>query len=111
MSSKTGFAVSSVHQKTAITSQNAQMRQAFGGALSPEQRAALNHVRGEKQLSSVVGLAGAGKSTLLATANDAWRQQGITVHGAALAGKAVHQRTCAITQALAARRGVQGNDI
>lgn len=91
LSSTTGFAVSSAYRERAITSQNAQMRRAFGGALSHEQRAALDHVLGGKQLSSVVGLAGAGKSTLLATARDAWVRQGITVRGAALAGKAAEE--------------------
>lgn len=91
LSATSGFAFEQPHIKHAIKSQNAKMRQAFGGELSHEQRAALNHVLGDKQLSSVVGFAGAGKSTLLATARDAWARQGMTVHGAALAGKAAEE--------------------
>ncbi|MEO0666713.1 MAG: AAA family ATPase [Pseudomonadota bacterium] len=86
-----GFAVGALQQKQAIKAQNAKMRRSFSGKLSDEQRAALTHILGDKQLSSVVGLAGAGKSTLLATAQDAWAKQGITVHGAALAGKAAEE--------------------
>lgn len=91
MSSRTGFGVGATHVRQAVKSQNAKMLHAFGGELSQEQRAALNQVLGDKQLSSVVGLAGAGKSTLLATARDSWARQVITVHGAALAGKAAEE--------------------
>ncbi|MEM1350944.1 MAG: AAA family ATPase [Pseudomonadota bacterium] len=91
MSAKTGVAVNTTHIKQAITSQNTKMRRAFGGKLSDEQQSALHHILGERQMSSVVGLAGAGKSTLLATAQEAWTKQGMTVHGAALAGKAAEE--------------------
>lgn len=91
MSAAGGFAINAAHIKQAAKTQNAKMHHAFGGKLSQEQRAALHHVLGERQLSSVVGLAGAGKSTLLATARDAWARQGVTVHGAALAGKAAEE--------------------
>lgn len=91
MSASGGFAINQTHIKNSVRSQNAQMHRAFGGELSQEQRAALNHVLGDKQLSSVVGLAGAGKSTLLATARDAWARQDVKVHGAALAGKAAEE--------------------
>lgn len=91
MSASGGFAVNQTHIKNAVKSQNARMRRAFGGGLSQEQRTALDHVLRDKQLSSVVGLAGAGKSTLLATARDAWARQDVTVHGAALAGKAAEE--------------------
>lgn len=91
MSKAGGFNVDHAHRQAALNIQNAKMRRAFGGALSHEQRAALDHVLDDKQLSSVVGLAGAGKSTLLATARDAWARQGVTVHGAALAGKAAEE--------------------
>ena len=64
------------------------MQRTFGGRLSQEQRDALKHVLDDNGLANVIGLAGAGKSTMLATAMDAWTRQGITVHGAALAGKA-----------------------
>lgn len=91
MSATSGFAVHSAHINHAIKSQNRKMRRAFGGKLSDEQQAALRHVLDDTQLSSVVGLAGAGKSTLLATAQEAWTEQGVTVHGAALAGKAAEE--------------------
>lgn len=91
MSATGGHSVDQTHTIQAVKFRNAQMRRAFGGELSGEQLAALNHVLGEKQLSSVVGFAGAGKSTLLATARDAWARQGVTVHGAALAGKAAEE--------------------
>lgn len=91
MSVKGGFAVNTTHIKQVITSQNDKMRRAFGGKLSDEQQNALRHILGERQMSSVIGLAGAGKSTLLATAQEAWTKQGMTVHGAALAGKAAEE--------------------
>lgn len=91
MSLTGGFSVGSAQIKQAVKTQNAQMRGAFGGELSREQRIALDHVLGDKQLSCIVGLAGAGKSTLLATARDAWVRHGMTVHGAALAGKAAEE--------------------
>ncbi|MEJ8476705.1 AAA family ATPase [Roseibium algae] len=83
-----GFHVNEIHIKAAMKRQDAAMRQAFGGKLSNEQRAAICDVLGGSQIACVVGLAGAGKSTMLATAMDAWKRQGVTVHGAALAGKA-----------------------
>ena len=88
MASTTGYGVARQHITHAIRSQNQKMKRAFGGSLSDEQCTALDHILNDQQLACVVGLAGAGKSTLLATAMDAWRHQGITVHGAALAGKA-----------------------
>ena len=91
MSATGGFAVHSTHINQAIKVQNRKMRRAFGGKLSDEQQSALQHVLGDKQLSSVVGLAGAGKSTLLATAQEAWTKHGVTVHGAAMAGKAAEE--------------------
>mgnify|MGYP001795570829 CR=1 FL=1 len=88
MTDANGFGVARSHIETAMRSQNRQMHRAFGGHLSAEQCAALEHILSDRQMASVVGLAGAGKSTMLATAMDAWTRQGITVHGAALAGKA-----------------------
>lgn len=88
LAGKNGQAVSSRIVNQAISDQNHDMRNAFGGALSDEQEGALRHITDREQLSLVVGLAGSGKSTMLKTAYDAWRRQGITVHGAALAGKA-----------------------
>ncbi|MEM9764476.1 MAG: AAA family ATPase [Pseudomonadota bacterium] len=83
-----GFAVDASHRRAAIQTQDRALHQAFGGHLSAEQRDAIAHVLGAGQVCSVVGLAGAGKSTMLAGAAEAWRRQGVTVHGAALAGKA-----------------------
>ncbi|GFE49018.1 hypothetical protein So717_07710 [Roseobacter cerasinus] len=91
MSARHGFGVSAVHIASATLAKNRETKKAFGGKLSLEQQTALHHVLGKKQLSSVVGLAGAGKSTLLATAHNAWAKQGMTVHGAALAGKAAEE--------------------
>ncbi|MEO0682953.1 MAG: AAA family ATPase, partial [Pseudomonadota bacterium] len=88
MARRRGSGVSGDHRSAAVQGQNAEMRRAFGGRLSHEQLAAIEHVLGDNDFACVVGLAGAGKSTLLATAADAWRRQGLTVHGAALAGKA-----------------------
>ena len=91
MAASRGFGVSKPNIDRAMRDQNQIMRRDFGGALSAEQRAALGHVTGDVQLSSIVGLAGAGKSTLLKTAAQARERQGITVHGAALAGKAAEE--------------------
>ncbi|ADU13138.1 Ti-type conjugative transfer relaxase TraA [Asticcacaulis excentricus] len=57
--------------------------------MSDEQKDAVRHITGDAQIAVVVGFAGAGKSTLLSAAKEAWEAQGYTVHGAALAGKAV----------------------
>ncbi|WP_415402425.1 AAA family ATPase [Tateyamaria sp. SN3-11] len=71
----------------ALTTQNRVLAQ-FGAALSDEQRDAVHAMTNAARLSMVVGRAGTGKSTILAAANDAWINAGITVHGAALSGKA-----------------------
>lgn len=84
----TGRAVKRGRVKQVIANQNRKMRQAFGGALSKEQEAAIEHITGGEQLSLIVGLAGSGKSTMLRTAHEAWAHDCIKVHGAALAGKA-----------------------
>jgi len=83
-----GPRVAKTHIQAAKAKQNASLQAAFGGQLSAEQSAAVDHVLGPEALAQVVGLAGAGKSTMLATAAEAWTRQGIKVHGAALAGKA-----------------------
>ncbi len=54
--------------------------------LGPEQRAAYEHVTGERGLALVVGYAGTGKSTMLGAAREAWEAQGYSVRGAALSG-------------------------
>lgn len=57
-----------------------------GLVLSGEQRAAFEHVTGERGLSVVVGYAGTGKSAMLGVARDAWESAGYNVRGAALSG-------------------------
>jgi Ti-type conjugative transfer relaxase TraA len=57
-----------------------------GLVLSGEQRAAFEHVTGERGLGVVVGYAGTGKSAMLGVARDAWESAGFTVRGAALSG-------------------------
>ena len=60
----------------------------FNG-LSAEQAQAVRHVVVDSgAVKSVRGLAGTGKSFMLSRARDAWEQAGMTVIGAALAGKA-----------------------
>jgi Ti-type conjugative transfer relaxase TraA len=54
--------------------------------LSPEQRAAFEHVTAKGDVKAVVGVAGSGKSTLLAAARQAWEAEGLTVKGTALSG-------------------------
>ena len=54
--------------------------------LGVEQRAAYEHVTGERGLALVVGYAGTGKSTMLGAAREAWEAQGYSVRGAALSG-------------------------
>ncbi|AMK24680.1 Ti-type conjugative transfer relaxase TraA [Sphingobium sp. SJ10-10] len=57
-----------------------------GLELSGEQRAAFEHVTGERGLSVVVGYAGTGKSAMLGVAREAWERGGYDVRGAALSG-------------------------
>lgn len=57
-----------------------------GLMLSGEQRAAFEHVTGERGLSVVVGYAGTGKSAMLGVAREAWERAGYEVRGAALSG-------------------------
>ncbi|MDI7861916.1 Ti-type conjugative transfer relaxase TraA [Rhizobiaceae bacterium n13] len=56
--------------------------------LSDEQKAAIEHVTGEKRIAAVIGRAGAGKTTMLKAAREAWETAGYRVVGGALAGKA-----------------------
>ena len=57
-----------------------------GMELSGEQRAAFDHVTGERDLSLVVGYAGTGKSAMLGVAREAWESAGLEVRGVALSG-------------------------
>ncbi len=57
-----------------------------GLELTGEQRAAFDHVTGERGLSVVVGYAGTGKSAMLGVAREAWERGGYEVRGAALSG-------------------------
>jgi Ti-type conjugative transfer relaxase TraA len=57
-----------------------------GLILTGEQRAAFEHVTGERGLGVVVGYAGTGKSAMLGVAREAWESAGYTVRGAALSG-------------------------
>ncbi|KEZ16889.1 Conjugal transfer protein TraA [Sphingobium yanoikuyae] len=57
-----------------------------GLLLSGEQRAAFEHVTGDRDLSIVVGYAGTGKSAMLGVAREAWERSGLEVRGAALSG-------------------------
>ena len=60
--------------------------EARGLVLASEQRAAFEHVTGERGLSVVVGYAGTGKSAMLGVAREAWERAGYEVRGAALSG-------------------------
>jgi len=57
-----------------------------GLVLTGEQRAAFEHVTGERGLSVVVGYAGTGKSAMLGVAREAWESASYNVRGAALSG-------------------------
>ncbi|WP_213979430.1 Ti-type conjugative transfer relaxase TraA [Sphingomonas sp. dw_22] len=62
-----------------------------GLELTGEQRAAFEHVTGERDLSVVVGYAGTGKSAMLGVAREAWERSGYAVRGAALSGIAAEE--------------------
>lgn len=57
-----------------------------GLRLGGEQRDALEHIMGGRDLSMVVGYAGSGKSAMLGVAREAWEAEGYQVRGAALSG-------------------------
>ncbi|MCP1472379.1 Ti-type conjugative transfer relaxase TraA [Sphingobium sp. OAS761] len=57
-----------------------------GLELTGEQRAAFEHVTGDRDLSIVVGYAGTGKSAMLGVAREAWERSGFEVRGMALSG-------------------------
>lgn len=57
-----------------------------GLALGSQQKDALAHITGDKDIAIVVGYAGTGKSTMLGVARDKWERAGYQVRGAALSG-------------------------
>jgi Ti-type conjugative transfer relaxase TraA len=57
-----------------------------GLILGGEQKAALDHITGPRDLAIVTGYAGTGKSAMLSVARDAWGRAGYDVHGLALSG-------------------------
>jgi Ti-type conjugative transfer relaxase TraA len=61
------------------------------GMLSDEQKAAVRHATKAGSLAVVIGDAGTGKSFSMKVAREAWEAQGLTVRGAALAGKAADE--------------------
>ena len=68
-------------REAALTSAEAR-----GLELTGEQRAAFEHVTGERGLSVIVGYAGTGKSAMLGVAREAWERSGFEVRGVALSG-------------------------
>ena len=81
MATRERHRVSDADRKSALA--RAEMR---GLVLSGEQRAAFDHVTGERGLSVVVGYAGTGKSAMLGVAREAWERARYEVRGAALSG-------------------------
>lgn len=73
-----------------ILNLNNQLRKEMGdkASLSAEQKHAIRHMAGNKQLTLVVGVAGAGKTTIMAGAKEALEAQGYRVRGAAPSGVA-----------------------
>lgn len=57
-----------------------------GFRLGEEQEAALRHITGGRDLSTIIGYAGTGKSALLGVAREAWEASGYRVQGLALSG-------------------------
>ena len=54
--------------------------------LSQEQREAVRHITGERQIEALTGFAGSGKSAAIAAAREIWEEEGCRVLGAALSG-------------------------
>ena len=81
--------VSSRTIHAAIKQRSRVLKSEINATLSEQQEQAIHHCLQAKQLSALIGLAGTGKSTILSAVKSALERQGYTVHGAALAGKAV----------------------
>jgi len=81
MAEREGHSVDENSREAALT-----RAEAGGLVLTGEQRAAFEHVTGERVLGVVVGYAGTGKSAMLGVARDAWEDTGLNVRGAALSG-------------------------
>ena len=54
--------------------------------LSQEQREAVRHITGERQIEALTGFAGTGKSAAISAAREIWEEEGCRVLGAALSG-------------------------
>lgn len=54
--------------------------------LSREQREAVRHITGARQIEALSGFAGSGKSAAIAAAREVWEEAGYQVRGAALSG-------------------------
>lgn len=54
--------------------------------LSEEQREAVRHITGERQIEALTGFAGSGKSAAIGAAREIWEEEGCRVLGAALSG-------------------------
>jgi Ti-type conjugative transfer relaxase TraA len=54
--------------------------------LSEEQREAVRHITGERQIEALTGFAGSGKSAAIQAAREIWEEEGHRVLGAALSG-------------------------
>jgi conjugative relaxase-like TrwC/TraI family protein len=64
----------------------AQIEREIAGRLTTEQREALQTITGEGGMTVLEGQAGTGKGVVLAAASQAWREEGYTVVGTAVAG-------------------------
>jgi conjugative relaxase-like TrwC/TraI family protein len=64
----------------------AEVEREIAGRLSREQRHALETITGEGGMTVLEGQAGTGKGVVLAAASQAWREEGYTVIGTAVAG-------------------------
>ncbi len=89
LSQKDSTPVKAIHQEEALQQGHNLLR--IHGGLSKDQVQAVQHMLALGQLKIVVGHAGAGKTTCLEVAQEAWKQSGYAVVGAAPTGKAASQ--------------------